>query len=211
MGATYFQLRLSLFVVIAILSANVSFASTEVTGELKATVDKAISIVTDKKYKDDKKSRRKALREVIDSRFSYEQMAMRSLAQDWNDRTLEEKKHFVELFSKLLESTYASRIESYRDEKINFIDEDITGNHALVRSQIERKNGNIAVDYKLVNINGKWLIYDFVIEGVSMIRNYRTQFVSILQKESYAGLVKMLAAKAEEIEPATDDTKPSAP
>ena len=211
MNAACFQLRIALFVVTALLSASVSSASTEVTGELKATVDKALSIVTDKKYKDDKKSRRKALREVIDSRFSYEQMAMRSLAQDWNDRTLEEKKQFVELFSKLLESTYASRIESYQDEKINFTDEDITGNHALVKSQIVRKNGNIAVDYKLININGKWLVYDFVIEGVSMVRNYRTQFVSILQKESYAGLVRMLATKADEIESSAENAKPSAP
>ncbi|OGW20319.1 MAG: hypothetical protein A3K09_03510 [Nitrospinae bacterium RIFCSPLOWO2_12_FULL_47_7] len=159
------------------------------------------------KYKADKKRNRKLLREVIDARFSYEQMGMRSLAQDWNDRTPEEKKQFVDLFGKLLENSYASKIETYRDEKINYVEEVIKDGYAMVKTEIVRKSDTIPVDYKLININGQWLIYDFIIEGVSIIRNYRSQFSKIIQKESYGGLVKKLSAKIEELESSAGDAK----
>jgi phospholipid transport system substrate-binding protein len=184
-----------------VVSSSVSeSAQTQVTSDLKATIDKVLDIVKDEKYKADAKNRRKLLREVIDARFSYEQMSMRSLAQDWNDRTPDEKKQFVDLFGKLLESSYASKIESYRDEKINYKDEEIKDGYAMIKTEIVRKSDTIPVDYKLVNVNGKWLIYDFIIEGVSMIRNYRSQFSKIIQKETYSGLVKKLSDKINELE-----------
>lgn len=184
-----------------VVSSSISeSAQTQVTNDLKATIDKVLDIVKDEKYKADSKNRRKLLREVIDARFSYEQMSMRSLAQDWNDRTPDERKQFVDLFGKLLESSYASKIESYRDEKINYKDEEIKDGYAMIKTEIVRKSDTIPVDYKLVNVNGKWLIYDFIIEGVSMIRNYRSQFSKIIQKESYSGLVKKLSDKINELE-----------
>ena len=182
-------------------------AQTQVTTDLKATIDKVLDIVRDEKYKADAKARRKLLREVIDARFSYEQMSMRSLAQDWNVRTPEEKKQFVDLFGKLLESSYASKIESYRDEKINYTQEEIKDGYAMIKTEIVRKSDTIPVDYKLVNVGGKWLIYDFIIEGVSMIRNYRSQFSKIIQKESYGGLVKKLSDKISELESSNGDGK----
>ena len=199
-----FVLALSLFFFGGISAAT---AATQVTNDLKATIDKVINIVSDEKYKVDKKAHRKQLREVIDARFSYEQMGMRSLAQDWNDRTPEEKKQFVELFGKLLENSYASKIESYRDEKINYTTEDIKDGYAMVKTEIVRKSDTIPVDYKLINVNGQWLIYDFIIEGVSIIRNYRSQFGKIILKESYSGLVKKLTAKIEELEASGENVK----
>ncbi len=204
-----FNFQVILWTLTVFLLSNVSAfaAATQVTNDLKATIDKVLNIVTDEKLKNDKPSRRKALREAIDARFSYEQMGMRSLAQDWNDRTPEEKKQFVELFGKLLETSYASKIEGYRDEKITYTEEEIKDGHALVKTQIVRKSDTIPVDYKLINLNGKWMVYDFIIEGVSMVRNYRSQFSKIIQKESYGGLMKRLAAKIDEIETSAGEVK----
>ena len=127
-------------------------------------------------------------------------MVMRSLAKAWNDRTPKEREEFIGLFKKLLENSYASKIESYSDEKINYIDEVVKGKYALVKTEIVRKDSTIAVDYKLIRDNGKWLVYDFIVEGVSMIRNYRSQFSKIIRKESYKALVERLTAKISEIE-----------
>lgn len=208
MNTACFQLRFVSFLVASLFFlAGPASAATQVTTDLKATIDRVINIVSDEKYKTDKKTRRKLLRETIDARFSYEQMGMRSLAQDWNDRTPEERKHFVGLFGKLLENSYATKIESYRDEKINYTEEVIKDGYAMVKTEIVRKSDTIPVDYKLININGQWLIYDFIIEGVSMIRNYRSQFSKIIHKETYGGLVKKLAAKIEELESSTGDVK----
>lgn len=186
-----------------LLGASVSFAASQVTNDLKATIEKIVAVVTDDKYKHNKEARRKILREVIGTRFSFEQMGMRALGPDWNERSAEEKKQFVELFSRLLEKNYASKIETYFDEKISYTDEIVKDGHAMVKTQIMHQDEISTVDYKLINLNGQWMVYDFIVEGVSMVRNYRSQFSTIIQKEAYSGLVKRMSAKIEEIEAAS--------
>ena len=80
------------------------------------------------------------------------------------------------------------------------MDEKTKGNYAMVRTQIVRKDGVIDVDYKMLKDNGQWLVYDFVIEGVSLIRNYRSQFSKIISTESYEALVSKLSKKIDELE-----------
>ena len=181
------------------LCGQAVFAS-EITNDLKATIDEVINIVTDKNYKDKQEERRDKIRKAIEKRFNYQQMVMRSLAKDWNNRTPEEKEEFIQLFKKLLENSYASKIESYKDEKINYNEEVVKGKYALVKTEIVRKDSTIGVDYKLINDKGQWLVYDFIVEGVSMIRNYRSQFSKIIRKESYQALVEKLNTKISEIE-----------
>lgn len=190
---------------VIVLTVLLSFASTaaiasDITDNLKATIDKAISIVTDESLKDKKEMRRQKLRVVIEKQFNYKQMVMRSLAKNWKDRSPEERKEFIRLFKKLLENSYASKLESYSDETINYVDEIIKGKYALVKTEIVRKDATIAVEYKLINENGQWLVYDFVIEGVSIVHNYKSQFTKIIHKESYEALVQKLANKIKELE-----------
>ncbi|MFQ5450782.1 MAG: phospholipid-binding protein MlaC [Nitrospinaceae bacterium] len=174
--------------------------ASEITNELKSTIDEVIHIVTDNALKKNHDERRKKLRDAISKRFNYKQMVMRSLAKNWNKRTPKEQKDFIALFKKLLEHSYASKIETYSDEKINYVDEVVKGKYALVKTEIVRRDGTIGVDYKLVKDDGEWRVYDFVIEGVSMIRNYRSQFNKIIHKESYEALVKKLSSKIDELE-----------
>ena len=179
---------------------SVSFAGSEITGKLKSTIDKVIAIVKDENLKKDKQSRRVALRKAIDERFNYRQMVMRSLAKNWDPRSDQERQQFISLFKSLLENSYASKLESYSDEKINYLSEVIKGKYALVKTEVVRPSSTIAVDYKLIQENGDWQVYDFVIEGVSMIRNYRSQFTKIIRKDSYEVLVQKLTDKINELE-----------
>ena len=179
---------------------SVSFAGSEITGKLKSTIDKVIAIVKDENLRNDKQSRRAALRKTIDERFDYRQMVMRSLAKNWDLRSDQERQEFIGLFKSLLENSYASKLESYSDEKINYTNEMIKGKYALVKTEVVRPSSTIAVDYKLIQENGDWRVYDFVIEGVSMIRNYRSQFTKIIRKDSYEILVQKLTDKINELE-----------
>jgi len=179
---------------------SVCFAGSEITSQLKGTIEKVIKIVKDDALKNDKQARREALRKTIDERFNYRQMVMRSLANNWDDRSDQERQEFIALFKSLLENSYASKLEAYRDEKINYLDEVIKGEYALVKTEVVRKSSTLGVDYKLIQENGNWQIYDFVIEGVSMIRNYRSQFTKIIRRDSYEILVQKLTDKIKEIE-----------
>jgi phospholipid transport system substrate-binding protein len=104
------------------------------------------------------------------------------------------------LFKRLLENSYANKLEAYSDEKINYVGEVIKGKYALVKTEVVRADSTIGVDYKLIQENGGWKVYDFVIEGVSMIRNYRSQFTKIIRKDSYEGLIKRLTTKINDLE-----------
>jgi phospholipid transport system substrate-binding protein len=193
------------FAVILAWNPGVAVAS-QVTEDVKDTIDKVIEIVGREDLKNNKEARREALREVIDQRFNYHQMVRRALAKNWKGRSDQERREFTGLFKKLLENSYASKLESYSDETINFTDEVIKGKYALVKTEVVRKASTITVDYKLINGDGVWKIYDFVIEGVSMVRNYRSQFSKIIRKDSYEGLVRKLTDKVNDLENDTQET-----
>ena len=186
-----------LMIYLSIVSA--CFADSEITNQLKDTVDKVIEIVKDETLKNDHQARRAALRKTIDERFNYRQMVMRSLAKNWDARSDQERQEFIALFKSLLENSYANKLEAYRDEKINYLDEIIKGEYALIKTEVVRRSSTIGVDYKLINENGNWKVYDFVIEGVSMIRNYRSQFTKIIRRDSYEVLVQKLKEKINNI------------
>jgi len=176
------------------------FAGSEVTSQLKGTIEKVIKIVQDEALTNDKQARRVALRKIIAERFNYRQMVMRSLAKNWDVRSDQERQEFIALFKSLLENSYANKLEAYKDEEINYLDEMIKGKYALVKTEVVRKSSTIGVDYKLIQENGNWQVYDFVIEGVSMIRNYRSQFTKIIRRDSYEVLVQKLTDKINELE-----------
>ena len=179
---------------------SVCFADSEIQSQLKSTIDQVIKIVKDEALKNDQQARRAALRKTIDERFNYRQMVMRSLAKNWDARSDQERQEFIALFKSLLENSYANKLEAYRDEKINYLDEIIKGKYALIKTEVVRRSSTIGVDYKLIQENGDWKVYDFVIEGVSMVRNYRSQFTKIIRRDSYEVLVQKLTDKINEIE-----------
>ena len=189
-----------LFVVSLFWVSGQVFAQSQITADLRGTIDQVLEIVSDKDLKKNPTVRREKLRNVIGLRFNYKQMVMRSLAKNYKNRSENERKEFTMLFKKLLENSYASKIETYRNETIDYVGEQTKGKYAMVKTQIVRKDGVIDVDYKMLKENGQWLVYDFVIAGVSLIRNYRSQFSKIISTESYASLVSKLSKKVKDLE-----------
>lgn len=193
--------RIALLTFIALFTAVTAFAS--VTDTVKKTVDGVIKIVSDKelKKKSNEQRRRAAIKKAIAAIFDNQEMAKRTLGRHWNERTPAERKQFVELFSTLLENSYAGKIESYNNEKIVYSKETVDGDYAEVRSKvITPKQDEYSLDYHLMKeSNGSWMVYDVIIEGVSLVSNYRTQFNRIISTNGYPELVKKLQAKSNEI------------
>lgn len=168
------------------------------TEQIKLATDKIISIVTDADLKEPARAeeRRKLIRKVVDERFDWEEMARRSLARHWAQRTDDEKREFVSLFSDLLERTYLSKVEGYSGEKVLYEGDAVDGNYGVVKVKIVTSaNTEISVEYRVMRKKDSWFVYDISIEGVSLVNNYRTQFNSIILKSSYQNLVKRLKDK----------------
>ena len=171
------------------------------TDQLKSSIDRVIQILEDPALKVDGmvKERRTAVRKVANDIFDFAETARRSLARHWQGRTDKEREEFVQLFSDLLERSYISKIELYGGEKIQYGREQLDGDYATVSTKIITKHGQeVPADYRLLRRGDRWLVYDVVIEGVSLISNYRTQFNKIIQTSSYGELVKKMRTKQEE-------------
>ena len=173
-----------------------------VTDEVKKTVDQVVSIVSDSNLKkpQNESKRRAALKNAISRIFDYGEMAKRSLGVHWKGRSRSEQKEFVSLFATLLENSYASKIESYENEKILYEKETVDGDYAEVKSRVvTAKRDEYSLDYRLLKEGSRWMVYDVVIEGVSLVSNYRSQFNKIILNQGYGALVKKLKTKSEEI------------
>jgi phospholipid transport system substrate-binding protein len=190
-----FQNILSLVLVVGFV---VPALAGEPTEKIKQTTDKILKIVTDPALKNPSREpeRRRLIRKAVDERFDWEEMARRSLARYWDQRTDQEKKEFVRLFGELLERTYLNKVEGYSGEKVQYEGETLESEYAVVKVKIvTRKNVDIPVDYRLHKKENDWFVYDISIEGVSLVNNYRTQFSSIITQSSYENLLKKLKEK----------------
>jgi len=171
------------------------------TDQLRAQIDKAVKILDDPELKKDgrQRERREAVRQVANDIFDFSETAKRSLARHWTPRTQAERDEFVSLFADLLERSYIGKIELYGGEKVQFVGESLEGEGAVVRTKLVTKQGTeIPIDYRMLRRGDKWLVYDVVIEGVSLISNYRTQFNKIITTSSFQELIKKMKTKQEE-------------
>jgi phospholipid transport system substrate-binding protein len=170
------------------------------TDQVKGTVDQVIKILTDPALKGEKKlqERRAKIRQVVLQRFGFTEMSKRALSRYWNERTPEERKEFVRLFTDLLERAYIDRVDGYTGEQVVYLGESVDGNYSEVRSKIvTKKNQEIPINYRLQRASSNWEIYDVIVEGVSLVNNYRTQFSRIIRTSSYEQLVKKMQMKLE--------------
>lgn len=163
--------------------------------DVQATVEKVLTILRNDK---DGKSERQ-LRTVISQRFDFGEMAKRSLGSHWRDLKSDEQQEFVRLFTDLLANTYIDRIQEYTNEKVIFTGERRDGDYATVESRMVPRDGKkFSIDYKLHLIGGEWRVYDVVIENVSLVNNYRSQFNRVILNSSYKELVRRLEGKLDQ-------------
>ncbi len=172
----------------------------ELTDQMTQTTDTFLSILRDPALKEASKTeeREGLIRKTLDERFDWEEMASRSLSRYWGQRTEEEKKEFVHLYADLVKRTYVSKVvEGYSGEKVFYEGENIARNYGTLKVKIvTKKNKDILLEFSFKRAGNNWLIYDVSFEGVSLVKNYRAQFDSIMSKVSYANMVKMLKDKA---------------
>jgi phospholipid transport system substrate-binding protein len=143
------------------------------------------------------RERQAAVRKIAEEIFDVGEMTRRTLGQHWQGRTDSERAEMVRLFSDLLERVYFTRIANYNGEKITVLKDWVDGDQATVRTRIVTPRGTeIPVDYRMLRRGDHWVAYDVVIEGVSLVANYRAQFNKVIQTSSYQALVEKLRAKA---------------
>src|SRR5262245_32300118 len=168
------------------------------TDQIKSTVDQVIQILTNPQLQGEEKKqeRRKKLREAIFVRFDFQEMARRSLGAHWQRRTPEQQAEFIRVFSDLLEQTYVDKIESYNNEKFIYTNERVDGPYAEVGSKMRNSKGEeFSINYKLHRAGEDWRVYDLVVENVSLVNNYRSQFNRILTSSTYDELISKIKAK----------------
>lgn len=165
---------------------------------VKSAGERVIAILKDPKLKapDKQKERIERLREVINPIFDYEEMARRTMGAHWRRRTPSEQQEFLKLFRSFLETVYSQKVDLYEGERAVFGRETIDQDYAEVESKLTNVKGEeTPVVYRLKRTDGKWKVYDAVVENISIVNNYRSQFDRVLTKSSFEELKKLLRDK----------------
>jgi phospholipid transport system substrate-binding protein len=190
--------RLAFAAVVAVLLlGGVSSALAGVpTDTVRDYTDAVVRVLEDPSLKaeDRRSERRAAVRKIAIDVFDVQETARRALGQHWQQRSPQEREEFVQLFADLLERTYINKIDLFGGEKLKFTEEKIDGEHAVVRAKVVTKQGTeVPVEARMINRSGgRCQIYDIVIENISLVGNYRSQFDRIIRSSSYGELAKRL-------------------
>ena len=137
-------------------------------------------------------------RRLAEELFDFDEMCRRMLADHWQEGSSYQQGEFVRLFRELLERSYLSGLRSVPPAAITFLGETVNGSYAQVTSRIATSRfGETSVDYRLVDHDGRWAVYDVVLDGVSLVSSYRSQFTSILRTSSFAQLLEKLRSREE--------------
>ena len=186
-------------------SSPIWAGSQPVTDSLKGTLDQIIEVLNDPSLRtpDKENERRNILLNLVKKRFDEEEFARRALGAHWRERTNEERKEFVAVFSDLLQGTYLDKIDAYlakagsfSGKNIRYLDETVKGKYVIVTTKVlTSDNAEIPVLYLFKSKQGNWLVCDVAIEGVSIAKNYRAQFKEILANSSFEELLIKLKSK----------------
>jgi len=184
---------------IAVLALVFGFSTVVVAQDspsavIKDGLNELLAVLKDKSL--DQEARREQMRGMIAERFDFDAMSRSILARNWKKASGEQRTQFIALFQTMLENTYMTAIETYTSEKVHFGKERVKGKRASVGVSIELVSGSTApLSFRLVNRTGKWGVYDVVIEGVSLVNNFRSTYGSIVKRDGMEGLLAQMEAK----------------
>lgn len=163
---------------------------------VRETLTQVLRILDDVSLKNPAKQaqRRHMLEEIAAGRFDYAEMSKRVLGSYWKPLTETQRKEFVEVYKGFLSDRYAGKIEDYsgRKQDVGYLAERIEGSYAEVRTELRSDKTTLPMDYRLILKDGRWSAYDIIIDGVSLVSNYRSQFQKIIRESSYEKLVNKL-------------------
>ena len=167
---------------------------------VRETLTQVLRILDDPSLKTPAKQaqRRHMLEEIAAGRFDYAEMSKRVLGNYWKPLTETQRKEFVEVYKGFLSDRYAGKIEDYsgRKQDVGYLAERIEGPYAEVRTELRSDKTTLPMDYRLLVKNGRWSAYDIIIDGVSLVSNYRSQFQKIIRERSYEELVNKLRERS---------------
>jgi len=201
MGRTGTLAAVGLALLLAVPAARGALAG-EPTDQFRERMDRVLRTMQAPELQGEARAaeRREAVRRVADEIFDYPETARRALAQHWQARTPAERDEFVRLFADLFEHAYVSKIDLLSGDRVIYAGESTEGGTATIQTRIVTRQGSdVPVDYRLLRRGDQWRVFDVVIEGVSLVANYRSQFNKIIQTSSYQELVKRLRARKEEV------------
>jgi len=191
------RLFVGLSILILFLVTSAAYAGAPLDA-VKANADKVLDVLRDPKLKapSAKEIKKEKLRVIYVEMFDEVELSRRSLGMNWNKLNADQRQEFVKLFEQVLEKAYADKILAYTNEKIEFTKESMVGsNLAEVRTRVITASKEIPITYRVILKNGVWKVYDVVIENVSLVQNYRTQFNDILAKNTPEQLLEILRKK----------------
>ena len=168
------------------------------TDAVKSTINDLIRVLDDETLKQPERAeeRRHQIEDIIKHRVDYKEMARRALGTPWSTLSHRDQHEFVSLFVQLLRDTFAGRITEHSDEQVVFLGELREDAFAEVKAQMKGRKIDTQVNFRLIHRAREWRVYDVVIDGASIVSNYRSQFTSIIRDDSYVGLVKKMRQKA---------------
>ena len=164
----------------------------------QVNVNKVLDVLRDPKLKSEsaKETKKQKLRSIYKGMFNEIEFSKRTLARNWNKLNTAQQEEFIQLFEQVLEKAYIDKIFSYTNEKIDFYKENINSEtQAEVQTKVITSSKEIPIFYRLILKDGAWKVYDVVVENVSLVQNYRTQFNDILAKNTPEQLLEILRKK----------------
>ena len=189
---------LSLFILVLFLSLPLSSFAGAPLDSVKGNVDKVLDVLRDPALKGEsgKKAKKAKVRTISDKMFDFNELSRRTLGQNWTKLNTGQQKEFTELYKSILEDAYVDKIVTYTDEKVLYNKENpLTEKTVEVQTTIVTKKADIPIFYRVIQKGPEWRVYDVVIEGVSLINNYRTQFREILTNKTPEALLETLRKK----------------
>ncbi|MEQ8182153.1 MAG: ABC transporter substrate-binding protein [Smithellaceae bacterium] len=164
----------------------------------QSAVNRVLEVLRDPKLKSPaaKEIKKEKLRVIYKDMFDEIEFSRRTLARNWNKFTPAQRAEFVNLFEQVLEKAYIDKILAYSNEKVNFYKETmISENQAEIQSRIITPSKEIPINYRMIRKGNQWKTYDVVVENVSLVQNYRTQFNDILASNTPEQLLEILRKK----------------
>jgi len=165
---------------------------------VKTNVNDVLEILRDPKLKGEagKKVKEQRIEAAAEKLFDFVELSKRTLGMNWNKFTNVQRKEFVELFKTILKDAYVDKITAYTDEQVSFTKEvPLSETTVEVQSVVVTKSGSVPIYYRTIKKDSGWKVFDVVIEGVSLINNYRTQFREILGNNPPEKLLETLRKK----------------
>jgi phospholipid transport system substrate-binding protein len=164
---------------------------------VRSTIEDVVRILTNEQLKQPERlsERRLEIERIVRERVTYEGMARQALGAQWLTLEASEREEFIDLFVQLLRDSFASKIDAYADEHVIYLSEGQHDRFAEVRTKLSGRKTDTLLDFRMIDEDGMWLVYDVVIDGASIVHNYRAQFASIMRDASYTGLVERMRQK----------------